>query len=146
MRLGKYGKIFHHDRVQIGEGHIDRYTIFELKFLGGIIINIFNTTFQNRHHTHAFNAWSLMIRGWYGENILYPSIGPFKIQGWRTRKAGSLLYLPRSLNHKIGRSSKNAVSITFCGPWAKTWTETDDQGNVQLFSWGRYKFKSTIVD
>lgn len=136
MRLGRYGKFLHHDRVALGaNGYIDRYTVLEVKFLGALVLNVFNTTGpQDRFHTHAFNAISIMLWGSYNEFI--KSSNPEN--EWvmlRTRRR-DVVYLPRTLNHCIGKSTPGAVSITLCGPWKRTWTEERD-GKVSTLGWGR---------
>lgn len=140
MRLGKYGKVFHHDRIEIGEGHIDRFTLFEFKPCAALIFNRFNTIRQDRFHTHAFNSWSLMLCGEYHESITNGG------RTWGRTRKNDLVYLPRTLNHKILLSTPNAWSITICGPWAKTWTETtrEEFGGADIektYTWGREKIK-----
>lgn len=130
MRLGKYGKLLHWDNTSLGVGNIKRFTIFECKPLGGIIINIFNTVNQDRYHSHAFHAFSIMIRGHYYENILVDGI-------MYTKLINKSRFIPRNYIHKITLSSKNAMSITFEGPWESTWSEFFDNGRVKSYAWGR---------
>jgi len=131
MRLGRYGKILHHDRVALGRGRIDRFTLFEFKPLGGVIFNVFNSVEQDRFHTHAFNAISVMISGSYNEEIR-------KDYGYEQRKRHrDICYLPRTLEHRIMDSTPNAISVTLCGPWEGTWTETSLSGRIRKLTWGR---------
>lgn len=131
MRLGKFGKLLHYDKTSLGIGNIKRFTIFEFKFLGGIIINIFNTIDQDRFHSHAFWAFSLMIRGWYYEDVAVKG----KIT---TNKVTRSRIIPRNYVHKIKNSSKNAISVTFEGPWRETWYEFFDQNRrLKIYTWGR---------
>lgn len=155
------GKVFHKDRVVFGGdietvGYIDRYTLIEFKPIGGIILNVFKTKApQNRFHTHGFPAFSIMLLGAYEEESLDDTGKVRK----RVRRAYSKsdggfptlegpVFLPRDLNHRIGKtldtgSDIGAVSITLCGPWKKTWTETfwDDHKQswtkVRTLGWGR---------
>jgi len=132
MRLGRYGKLMHFDSVRLGQGRIDRFTLFEFKPIGGIILNVFNSIEQDRFHTHAFNAWSVMLRGSYAEEIRrQDAVVETRL---RTR---DVMYLPRHLEHRIMKSTKNAVSVTICGPWRDTWTETSVSGRTRRFMWGR---------
>jgi hypothetical protein len=139
MRLGKFGKLFHYDKTSLGIGNIKRFTIFEFKFLGGIIINIFNTVDQDRFHSHAFHAFSLMIRGYYYEDVMIDK----KII---SKKIVRSRIIPRNYIHKIKNSSKNAISITFEGPWKYTWSEYFDSGRVRVYSWGRKVIFDTKYD
>lgn len=135
MRLGKYGKLMHFDRTSIGVGDIARFTIFEWKPIGGIIINVFNTTDQNRFHTHAFPAVSLMLRGTYEEDVMDLETPGHPVHTKHTSLG--FRFIPRQYCHKIRKSSKNAVSITFEGPWKAIWAEYFDNGRVKEYTWGR---------
>lgn len=133
MRLGKYGKLLHLDKVTLGTGTITRFTLVELKFIGGIILNIFNTTTQDRFHTHAFPALSFMLKGFYNENILHPN---GKIE--KRKIIPGIRYIPTYCNHQILDSSRNAISITIMGPWGYSWSETNaEKLNTRIYTWGR---------
>lgn len=131
MRLGKFGKLFHWDNTSLGVGNIKRFTIIEIKNLGGIIVNIFNTDNQDRFHSHAFHAFSLMLKGWYIEEVIVD--GKNIVDKVITKSR----FIPRNYIHKITKSSKNAVSITFEGPWESTWNEYFNNGRVKTYTWGR---------
>lgn len=130
MRIGKYGKLFHWDNTSLGVGNIRRFTIFEIKYLGGIIVNIFNTVGQDRFHSHAFHAVSLMLRGHYFEEVIVDN----KIV---TKKIEKSRFIPKNYIHKITVSTPNAMSVTFEGPWGSTWDEYFDNGRVKTYTWGR---------
>lgn len=131
MKLGKFGKLLHYDAISIGVGSIKRFTLFEIKYIGGIIINIFNTENQDRFHSHAFSAFSLMLRGHYYEDVIVENN---KII---TKKIVKSRFIPRNYIHKITKSSPNAMSVTFEGPWGGSWNEYYDNGRVRTYSWGR---------
>lgn len=143
MRLGKYGKLLHWDDTSIGIGNIKRFTIIEIKYLFGIIVNIFNTVDQDRFHSHAFHAWSWMIRGYYHEHVLKKQDDPryfhphFPGVSVDFKKIERSRFIPKNYIHKITRSSPNAISITFEGPWGPTWDEFFDNGRIKHYSWGR---------
>ncbi len=130
MKLGKIGKLLHYDTISLGVGNIQRYTLFEIKYIGGIILNVFNTTDQDRFHSHAFSAFSLMIKGWYDEDVIIDN----KIISKRIKKSR---IIPKNYIHKIKESEKNAISITFEGPWGKQWSEIFDNGRIKIYTWGR---------
>lgn len=131
MRLGKYGKLLHYDKTSLGVGNIKRFTFFEFKPVGGIILNIFNTENQDRFHSHAFSAFSLMLRGHYYEDVM-DEIGNIS-----TKKIEKSRFIPKDYVHKITKSSPNAVSITFEGPWDSVWNEYFDSGRIKSYTWGR---------
>ena len=130
MRIGKYGKLLHFDNTSLGIGNIKRFTLIEIKYIGGIIINKFNTIDQDRFHSHAFGAFSLMIKGWYFEEVIRDN-KVYKDLITTSR------FIPKNYIHKIKGSSKDAISITFEGPWGNTWSEFFDDGRVKVYSWGR---------
>lgn len=130
MRLGKFGKILHTDKTSLGVGNIKRFTIIEIKYICGIIVNIFNTTNQDRFHSHAFNAFSLMVRGYYFEDVIIDN-------NVVTRKIERSRFIPRNYIHKITQSSLNAISVTFEGPWQSVWNEYFDNGRIKTYTWGR---------
>jgi hypothetical protein len=131
MRLGRFGKLFHWDNTAIGVGNIKRFTIIEIKHVGGIIVNIFNTEAQDRFHSHAFSAFSWMIRGHYYEDVIDRR---FEVV---TKKIEKSRFIPKNYIHKITQSSPNAMSVTFEGPWDSTWNEYFDDGRIRTYSWGR---------
>lgn len=130
MRLGKFGKLLHWDNTSLGIGNIKRFTIFECKYFGGIIINFFNTDNQDRFHSHAFHAFSIMIRGHYMEDIIENN----KVV---TKKIEKSRFIPKNYIHKITKSTPNAISVTFEGPWGGSWNEYFDNGRVKTYGWGR---------
>ncbi len=131
MRIGKWFHAAEWTKIAIGQGHVDRLVILEIKYLFCLYFNIWNTIDQERYHNHAFNSISIMLRGWYYEtelNVRWP----------RFIKAISVRFIPRSYTHRVGRSSKNAISITIGGPWSRTWTEISVLNwTVRTLTWGR---------
>lgn len=130
MKIGKYGKLLHWDNTSLGVGNIKRFTIFEVKYLCGIVVNIFNTDNQDRFHSHAFNAFSLMLKGYYFEEIIIDN----KVQ---IKKIEKSRFIPKNYIHKITKSSPNTMSITFEGPWGGSWNEYFDSGRIKTYGWGR---------
>lgn len=130
MRLGKFGKLFHIDETSLGVGNIKRFTIIEVKYLFGIIVNVFNTEIQDRFHSHAFNCFSLMLKGHYYEDVIDGN-------DIVTKKIEKSRFIPRNYIHKITKSTKNAMSVTFEGPWESIWNEYFDNGRVKTYTWGR---------
>lgn len=123
--------MFEKRRIALGEGFLDRTTIFEFKKFFSAYFHVFNTVAQDRFHTHAFHGIAIVLRGWYDEE--------WKDEDGTVRtkriKPG-VRFIPRSYNHRLMRSSPNTMSILFTGPWAKHWTEEKD-GTVRTLGWGR---------
>lgn len=131
MRLGKFGKICHWDNTSLGVGNIRRFTIIEIKHLFGIIVNVFNTSNQDRFHSHAFHAFSWMVRGSYYEDVILENGDVI------TKKIQRSRFIPKNYIHKITKSTPNAISVTFEGPWGSTWNEYFDNGRIKTYTWGR---------
>jgi hypothetical protein len=110
---------------KLGEGHVKRYTIIEIRSLFSIYIHEIETRCQDRFHTHAFNAIGWTITGGYLEEQL-PSMnhtGPGKIV-----KVSGVRRIPRELNHRLLRALPNTNTILFTGAYSHLWTEEDDEG------------------
>lgn len=131
MRLGKFGKLLHRDDTSLGVGNISRFTIIEIKYLFGIIINTFNTTSQDRYHSHAFHAWSWMLKGGYFEDVIKDGKVIRNVAIWKSR------WIPRNHIHRIGYSLPGSMSVTFEGPWESTWQEYFTDGRMKTYTWGR---------
>ncbi len=131
MKFGKFGKLLHWDNTSLGVGNIKRFTIFEIKYLFGIIVNTFNTENQDRFHSHAFHSFSLMLKGNYFEDVIVNGNEVI------TKKIEKSRFIPKNYIHKITKSTPNAMSITFEGPWGNTWNEYYDNGRVKTYTWGR---------
>ena len=118
--------MFKKARIALGNGFLDRYTIFECKRWFSIYFHIFNTIEQDRFHTHAFDGVAILLRGGYEEevkkgNLFYRKwIGP------------SVRFIPRSYNHRLLRSKPNTLSILFTGPWSE-----ENESYVKILGWGR---------
>lgn len=61
---------FRKKRIELGEGHIIQYTLFEWKRLGGIWFYNWKTIEQNRFHTHAFNSYAFTLKGDYTQEVI----------------------------------------------------------------------------
>jgi hypothetical protein len=117
-------------RVSFGAGHIDVYTLFEFKRFLSLTLHKFNTIEQDRFHSHAFGAISIMIKGGYAEE--YVDNGEIKTKHIKP----GIRYIPRGYEHRLLESRPNTWTILFAGPWSKTWFERKD-GVVTKLGWGR---------
>ena len=79
---------FKKKRIELGEGHIIQYTLFESKFFGGIWVYNWKTILQNRFHTHAFSSYAFLLNGAYTEEVIHDGkIGGINFRRnilWRT--------------------------------------------------------------
>lgn len=131
--------MFNWTKVALGSGYLHRFTIFELKRFFSIYFHVFNTVEQDRFHTHAFNGIAIVLRGSYEEEFIENGTVKTRLVGLGIR------YIPRSYNHRLLQSTKNAMSILFAGPWAPTWTE-ENEHFVRTLTWGRQELHRTYKE
>lgn len=124
-------QFFKKNRVALGEGHLDRYTLIEIKSLFSVYVHVFNTIAQDRFHTHAFDAFALVVKGSYEEEWK----GGDQVVRRQTIRPG-LRRIPRLHFHRLLRSEPNTVSIMITGPWRKKWIE-ETADCVRILTWGR---------
>lgn len=127
-------------RVSLGEGFLDRYTIFESKRFFSIYLHVFNTIKQDRLHSHAFNGLAFVLKGGYEEEYR-DTDGTLK----RTWIGKGIRYIPKSYTHRLLESKANSISILFTGPWDRTWTEENDRW-VRTLTWGRKEVSRSIKE
>lgn len=125
---------FKKKRVELGDGHIIAYTLFEHKNLFSIIIYHWKSIAQNRFHTHAFSALAFLLRGSYTEErIVNGKIETHKVKGiFKPR------FLPKNYTHRILQAKPKTWSIVFVGPWIPYWFEYfHDTKTWVKYTWGR---------
>jgi hypothetical protein len=126
--------IFKKKRVELGEGYIIQYTLFENKYFGGIWLYNWKTILQNRFHTHAFSSYAFLLRGSYTEEVITNG----KIE---TRVVNQWLkprYLPQNYCHKILKAEPKTWTIVFFGKWMPYWWEYfQDTKTWVKYAWGR---------
>lgn len=120
------------------QSRVSGFFIIEIKSLFSIVLLRFSDGARDAYHTHAFNAWSWVLKGHLIEMVLkreirldrYPSMRYFTerndyFPSWRWIKT------PRECMHKV-ISEGTTWAITFRGPWSDTWHEYLPQENVGL--------------
>jgi len=125
---------FKKKRVELGDGHIIQYTIFESKYLGGIWLYNWKTIKQNRFHTHAFNSIAFLLNGKYTEEVIEDSQIKFKVvHQWLKPRL-----LPKNYCHRILKADPNTWTIVFFGKWIPHWWEYfSDTKTWVKYGWGR---------
>ena len=130
--------LFKKKRIELGEGHIEQYTLFEHKRIGGIWIYNWKTIKQNRFHTHAFNSTAFLLSGSYTEEVIKDGkIEKRVVDQWmKPRK------LPMDYCHRILKAEPNTWTIVFFGKWKDSWWEHfQDTGVWVKYGWGRKVLK-----
>jgi hypothetical protein len=125
---------FKKKRIELGEGHIEQYTIFESKRFGGIWLYNWQTIDQNRFHTHAFNSVALTLSGSYTQEIIKDGV----IKEEVVSKRFIPRYLPKNYCHRILEAKPNTWTLVFFGRWIPDWWEYfADTKTWVKYSWGR---------
>ena len=106
-------------RIDLGEQSVTELTILEYKKWFSIKLFNFHKSegVQDRFHTHAFNAYSFLLKGDYTEEVLE---GDKIVKCARSRSKA--LFIPKNSYHRITRS-KGCVTILITGPWGETFKE-----------------------
>jgi hypothetical protein len=135
--------LFKKKRIELGEGHIIQYTLFENKKIGGIWIYNWKTILQNRFHTHAFNSSAFLLSGGYTEEVIEDGkIKTKEVNQWLKRRK-----LPINYTHRILEAKPNTWTIVFFGKWIDHWWEYfDDTKTWVKYGWGRQKLKKVDGD
>ena len=125
--------ILSYKKIIFGDFTANQFILFEHKRLFTLLFFYFKGSgWQDRFHTHAFNAISVKIFGTYMEAVIedyahvvgeYPRTEVFK-------------YFPRDSYHKLGHS-KGCLTMLLAGPWRDTWKEMDNNWNETELNWGR---------
>lgn len=106
--------------INLGEQSVTELTILEWKKLFSIKLFNFHPTSgkQDRFHTHAFNAVSILLSGDYVEEIIDDNgdVQPLN----RSRKR--FLYIPANQYHRITKSN-GCRTLLITGPWGDEFRE-----------------------
>lgn len=135
--------IFKKKRINLGEQDVTEWTLLEYKKWFSIKLFHFHKSdgCQDRFHTHAFGAVSILLKGDYTEELLEGS----QIVS-RSRKASRLTYIPRDTYHRITRST-GCHTVLITGPWSGSFKELRQKDGNEYQEWecgdGRVDLKAT---
>ena len=110
------------------------YWLIEWKWLFSIVLLRFSKGSREAFHSHAFNAWTLWIKGSVIEEYLTSEKYIWKPFNWK--------YTPRTCFHKI-IANETSWAISFRGPWADTWEEFKE-GKKYTLTNGRKLYETPI--
>lgn len=111
--------------IILGEQAVSEITVIEWKKLFSVKLFHFKPTEgkQDRFHTHAFKAVSILLSGNYVEEVIIDGhITPLQ----RNRKR--FLYIPDNQYHRITRSS-GCRTLLITGPWGSEFSELRKEGD-----------------
>lgn len=119
---------------------VDAYVLIEIKSLFSLMLLKFNPGKREAYHSHAFNAWTLWLKGFATEHMVDPD-GQFHYAEYT---AGSFKRTPRELVHRyfVKKYDGPAWALTFRGPWADTWKEYKVLPDEMDFAWEVTTLKS----
>lgn len=106
---------------------VDGFFLIEAKSLFSVVLLRFNEGTREAYHSHAFNAWTLWLKGRVIEHDVDGTKKGFR--AWR------LKYTPREKFHKV-QALRTTWALSFRGPWAETWQEKR-AGEVVTLTHGR---------
>lgn len=100
------------------------FFLIEWKRVFSIALLKFEDGSREAFHTHAFNAWSWVLKGKLREQtVLKADYGPIDTYSFRAHTpSGGPIYTARSRMHRVFSSGTTWV-LTFRGPWRDTWWE-----------------------
>jgi hypothetical protein len=105
--------------INLGDQKVTELTVLEWKRFFSIKLFNFHPTDgkQDRFHTHAFNALSILLSGDYVEEVIeWRQIVSLK----RSRKR--FLFIPANQYHRITKSN-GCRTLLITGPWGKEFRE-----------------------
>ena len=128
--------LFRRKRVELGDGHIIQYTLFECKKLFSVIIYHWKTIKQNRFHSHAFPAYAFLLSGSYTEEVIIDGVVTENtVNQWMKPR-----FIPKNYVHRILKAEPRTWTIVFVGKWMNYWFEYfEDTKTWVKYSWGRNK-------
>lgn len=97
------------------------YFLIEWKRAFSVVLLHFDTGTREAFHEHAFNAWTLWLKGRVREYILCTGNSPGEIIA-KTYKAGDIKYTARDCFHMID-ALEPSWAISVRGPWVDYWRE-----------------------
>lgn len=107
-------------QINLGEQAVTELTILEWKRFFSIKLFDFHPTTgkQDRFHTHAFNALSILLSGDYTEEVVKYGTAVHQLK--RSRKR--FLYIPANEYHRITKSN-GCRTLLITGPWGNAFRE-----------------------
>lgn len=109
------------------------YFIVEIKSLFSIVLLHFSPGSREAYHSHAFNAFTIWLKGEATEETIKIIDGgdndEYYFDIWFP---GNRKYTPRDQMHRISGGPKGAWALSFRGPWTKEWKEYKNGEYVTL--------------
>lgn len=123
---------------------VDGLWFIRIKWLFTVALLRFGEGSREAFHSHAFNSWSWLLTGGLEERVLEAVDCTCGQRHTYTKR-----YLPswrpirtlRTTLHKVYGLSRSNWVLTFRGPWADTWEEIDEKGDVVVLTHDRVEVR-----
>lgn len=115
-------------KIDLGSQSVTEWTLLEYKKWFSLKVFHFHKGegLQDRFHTHAFNAVSVLLKGNYIEEVIDTTDNEIvKLPRNRSR----FLFIPRDSFHRITKSS-GCITILLTGPWSGDFKELTYVGDL----------------
>ena len=136
--------LFKKKRVELGEGFVTQYTVFEHKKFGGIWfynwehVGGVDGEGQCRFHTHAFNSIAFTLRGSYDQEV----INEEGIHRHTVKKLFRPRFLPRHYTHRVINAEPKTMTCVIFGRWSEFWYEYFEDSKT----WVKYSHGRNVVN
>jgi len=117
---------------------VTAYFLIEWKRFFSVALLHFAPGSREAYHEHAFNAWTLWLKGYVLEYVMNIASGRDERNLWWPY---DLKYTPRNLMHKIIAGPEGAWCFTIRGPWVDQWREFKG-GRFRTLTHGRKEINS----
>ncbi len=108
------------------------YWLIEWKRGFSIVLLHFSPGSREAFHSHAFNAWTLWLRGTVVEQDVFSSIFPSRdAKIW---KPGQIKRTPSTKFHRVIAEENGAWALSIRGPWKDSWQEYKNNRLINLTS------------
>ena len=103
---------------------VDAYFLCEFKNLFSVALLKFNKGGREEYHTHAFDAYTIFLKG----NLVEEDVDGSE----HIYRRGKLKFTPKSKNHRVS-AKEDSWCFTLRGPWVDSWTEYNVKDNLTTF-------------
>lgn len=115
------------------KSRVEGFWFIRIKWLCTVALLRFGEGSREAFHSHAFNSWSWLLTGSLMEHVITGASGRVTTYEPSWRPIRTL----RTTLHKVyGLCDSNWV-LTFRGPWADTWEEIDEKGDLVVLTHNR---------
>lgn len=120
-------KFFHKAKDGGPESNVTGYWLIEWKAGFSIALLCFSRGSREAYHSHAFNAWSWVLKGLLEQWALVQIHDEDWVEASELRPSFKPVYTPRECMHKVHGVADKTWVLSIRGPWVDTWKEYFDK-------------------